>query len=360
MKSTLPLLVTIAMSACRPTAEPASEFDRQPTPQLRFQNGVRSMIEDKDGNFWFGGWNEGLVRWDGERFTDFTREDCLPDPQVRRILEGPDGTIWFETAAGISRYRDGVFSTPTERNYSARFDWKLEASDVWFKEDGGHGFTMLEGRPGAYRFDGSEFWFQAYPIEFDQLASNASYATTDLARGENGRVWFSTYNAVIGYDGNEFTVLDNERLGLNEETGFLHARWVFEDSRGRLWIGNNGIGVFLHEGDTTTHFTQEHHVGRRDHRSGTDMTPQKGDAPPGAPSLHRVFTIAEDRDGNIWFGTVEQGAWRFDGSELRQFDADDGLECGHVNVIYRDRRGDLWVGGDGVFRLDGESFVRVF
>ena len=182
-----------------------------------------------------------------------------------------------------------------------------------------------------------------------------------MSKGEGGRLWFATYDAVIGYDGESFTIIDDESLGLTADTGFLHIRCVFEDSKGRVWIGNNGIGVLLLEGDTITNFTQANGVGRRDHRSGGQTTtPQPGDAPEGSPSLHRVFAIGEDRAGNIWFGTSdEQGAWRYDGESLRQFTERDGLTSKGIMAIYTDRRGDLWLGGDGVFKFNGESFDRI-
>ena len=89
------------------------------------------------------------------------------------------------------------------------------------------------------------------------------------------------------------------------------------------------------------------------------MVPRPGDVSEGAASLHRVFSIGEDRAGNIWFGTVEQGAWRYDGESLRNFTEEDGLTSKGVMAIYKDRRGDLWLGGDGVFKFNGESFDRI-
>ena len=154
-------------------------------------------------------------------------------------------------------------------------------------------------------------------------------------------------------------MIDDESLGLNEDTGSLHVRCIFEDSTGRVWVGNNGIGVILIDGDTTIKFTQEQGVGRRDRRSGGTMVPQPGDVSDGAASLHRVFSIGEDRAGNIWFGTNEQGAWRYDGESLRNFTEEDGLASKGIHAIYTDSRGDLLLGGNGVFKFNGESFDRI-
>ena len=92
---------------------------------------------------------------------------------------------------------------------------------------------------------------------------------------------------------------------------------------------------------------------------GGRTTPQPGDVTDGSPTLHRVFSIGEDRAGNIWFGTVESGAWRYDGKSLRNFSAEDGLTSKDIMVIYTDRQGDLWLGGNGVFKFNGASFDRI-
>ena len=72
-----------------------------------------------------------------------------------------------------------------------------------------------------------------------------------------------------------------------------------------------------------------------------------------------VREVFQDRDGNFWFGTNGDGAWRYDGKSLRNFTAADGLTSKGINAIYTDSRGDLWLGGNGVFKFNGESFDRI-
>lgn len=318
------------------------------TARLRFDT-VRSILEDAKGNYWFGSWNEGVCRFDGEKFTYFTVEDGLSNNQIRSIHEDRDGVVWFEGGFGVSGFDGSRIVTPTHRIHTTKDDWRLAAGDLWFKEDGGVGATALEAQPGAYRYDGTTFTYLAYPAPADPARVNA-YATTGIAEGKGGRLWFATYAAVFGYDGKSFTVIDDETPGVAGGTGGLHVRCVFEDSKGRLWIGNNGIGVVLYDGNVATRFTQEN----------GPTTPRPGDATDGAPSLHRVFSIGEDRAGNVWFGTVESGAWRYDGKSLRHFGAEDGLTSKDIMCIYKDRAGDLWLAGNGVFKFNGTSFDRVF
>ena len=75
--------------------------------------------------------------------------------------------------------------------------------------------------------------------------------------------------------------------------------------------------------------------------------------------MHRVFSIGEDRDGNIWFGTVESGAWRYDGKSMKHFTAAEGLTSKDIFCVHSDRNRDLWLAGHGVFRFDGAAFLRV-
>ena len=73
-------------------------------PNGMWNGGVRSILEDSKGNYWFGSDHEGVCRFDGESLTYFTEEDGLSNNQVRTILEDRKGVIWFETGRGISSY----------------------------------------------------------------------------------------------------------------------------------------------------------------------------------------------------------------------------------------------------------------
>lgn len=346
------MLALVAVVSCttKQDATRSKPSDGAAGPRLRFET-VRSILEDSKGHYWFGSWNEGVARFDGENLTYFTEQDGLSDNQIRSIREDRNGVIWFEGGVSFSGFDGRTIIIPTNRDYTSKDDWQLHPDDLWFKEDGSSGPARTDVQPGVYRYDGKTFTYLAYP------ASRAD-ATTSIARGRSGRIWFGTYTSVIGYDGHAFTVIDDARLGHDESTGGLFVRSVFEDSKGRLWIGNNGIGVLLYDGHTFTHFTREHGLGDPGPHGGR-TTPQPADVTDGSPTLHRVFSIGEDRAGGIWFGTVESGAWRYDGRSLRNYTARDGLTSKDIMVIYTDRRGDLWLAGKGVFKFNGQSFDRI-
>ncbi len=99
-----------------------------------FKN-VWSIIEDKNGNIWLGG--NGLWRYDGSAFTNFTRN------AVRYVYEDKKGNIWTNAFndSGIfafSRYDKESLSdkkpTITELKQSLNLFGILEVSDgsIWF------------------------------------------------------------------------------------------------------------------------------------------------------------------------------------------------------------------------------------
>src|SRR5688572_17195010 len=75
------------------------------------QNRVVTLQQTPDGYLWGGTW-EGLVRFDGVRFTVFdeTHTPALPSRSILSLMLGRDGTLWIGTTKGLARMRAGAFS----------------------------------------------------------------------------------------------------------------------------------------------------------------------------------------------------------------------------------------------------------
>ncbi len=73
----------------------------------------------------------------------------------------------------------------------------------------------------------------------------------------------------------------------------------------------------------------------------------------------RVSDMAEDRRGNLWLAAGTLGLARLDTSgDVRWYAAPEGLE-GSVTSVLASARGRLWAATeDGLYRLDGRSFLR--
>ena len=352
-------VLIIVINSCNSQSQSTKEnqivHSQIDTPRLKYTKGVRSILEDSKGNTWFGSHNEGVCMLQNGRLHYFTTQNGLSDNQVRSIYEDKNGIIWFECGIGLSRYDGQKMTVYNERKYDSKNGWKLTDNDLWFKGDETAGYNKLEGGPGVYQYDGKNLYYRTFPIKPKLGEENAYSVSTPFVRSKNGTVWFGTYNALIGHDGKQFKIYTDDSLGLNgPPTESLHIRCIMEDSKGNLWIGNNsggspigGIGVLKYDGKKFIHFTKQHQLRKED---------TKGN------SLDRVFSIGEDSLGNIWFGTVASGVWRYDGHTMKNFTQKDGLDGDFTWIIYKSKAGELWFGGgpNGVYRFNGKAFERKY
>ena len=148
-------------------------------------------------------------------------------------------------------------------------------------------------------------------------------------------------------------VYENQELELIADD-VLHIRSVLADSKERIWIGNNGIGVLLMENGKTINFSDAHGLVH-------DNSPKNGNlSPPG--TMEHVFVIEEDSEGNIWFGDRDTGAWKYDGKTMTNYTIDSKSSPTMIWSIYNDNSNNLLFGmADGVvYKFTGESFEKIF
>lgn len=102
------------------------------------------------------------------------------------------------------------------------------------------------------------------------VTSDANY----ILGSTDGYIWIGSYSGIFRYDGNVF-----EKIDYSE--GLTSGRGLFEDSKGRIWVGTNDNGVVVIEGLKATWITYKD----------------------GLPSSSiRVFS--EDNIGNVYIGTT--------------------------------------------------------
>jgi ligand-binding sensor domain-containing protein len=59
--------------------------------------------------------------------------------------------------------------------------------------------------------------------------------------------------------------------------------------------------------------------------------------------FHQIQTICEDKSGNVWFGTVDQGACSFDGASWTYYERPQ-LPHNLVSKIFTDSKNNVWIG----------------
>ena len=71
---------------------------------------VGPIVEDKNGNLWFGTNIGGVSKYDGKSFTHFTKKEGLSHYRVGSIIEDKNGHLWFSTfGGGVNKMEKDVY-----------------------------------------------------------------------------------------------------------------------------------------------------------------------------------------------------------------------------------------------------------
>ena len=143
------------------------------------------------------------------------------------------------------------------------------------------------GYAASGQIDNSGYMAQLYDATNGLPTSDANY----IMCSEDGYIWIGGYSGIIKYDGTTF-----ERLDASE--GLTSGRVIFEDTRGRIWVGTNDNGVVVIDNGEYKHLTYENGL-----------------------NSSSVRTFAEGGDGNIYIG-LTSGICYVDGN-LRVHHVDD-------------------------------------
>ena len=85
-------------------------------------NSVKSILEDKSGNLWFGTYGGGVSRYDGKSFTHFTEKEGLSNNSVWSILEDKSGNLWFSTESGINMVKQEKLALINDKSNTVLFN----------------------------------------------------------------------------------------------------------------------------------------------------------------------------------------------------------------------------------------------
>jgi ligand-binding sensor domain-containing protein len=80
----------------------------------------------------------------------------------------------------------------------------------------------------------------------------------------------------------------------------------------------------------------------------------------GSPGYGNVQCAIQDKAGNLWFGTTENGLYKYDGKSFSRFLVADGLISNNIFCMLEDRDGKIWIGTtSGLCLYDGKTFTEI-
>jgi len=337
-------------------------------------NTIWSILQDKLGNIWFGT-DSGASKYDGNNFTNFTEKEGLISNRIWTIIEDKKGNIWFGTNNGVSKY-DGNIVEEIEKGIKRpkedlkdlkKIKNKFVKSITNFTENEGLGnnriFSILQdkneniwfGSSGVVsKFNGKSF------LNYTENEGLANNSILSMLQDKNGNIWFGTDGSgVLKYDGNYFTYFtENEGLSNNIVLSIL------QDNIGNIWFGTLGGGVSKYDGNRVEAILRGENIPKQE-RHGfqtidnnivkcfTHFTEKEG------LCNNIVYSILQDKSGNLWFGTYDNGVSKYDGKLFTHFTENEGLSNNRVLSILQGFSGNIWFGTDaGVNKYDGISFTH--
>lgn len=338
----LSMIIGAILTACQ-HSEKKQNFSPQKridtTLWLKETRGIRDILEDNQGKLWFSS-PDYVARFDGKKIDYFSENEGL---SIRgNIHEDVRGNIWVEDGFRAFRYDGENFSEEKIEHIST-------ASDLWIQKGLNPADTTYV-EAGLYQI--SQHATNFYPLPIKKAANNKYlyFPTTKAIWGKDSTLWIGTMEKAFGFKDKSFTWIGREEMGRQDDERQMGIRGLFVDSKGKLWIADNGAGVFVYDGKETINFSKKHRLDQHDVEGNT---------------LHRAFSIAEDTLGNMWFGTVYSGIWSFNPKteEFINYTEDEGVKSENIWMIYRTKKGSLLFAGESpgaVYEFNGKTFDRIF
>lgn len=179
------VLTSILIRSSAPALEPAKALTEYVLETWRPERGsVICVVQTRDGYLWLGTRN-GLVRFDGVRFTAFDKETTpeLGGRVIQALLEDASGSLWIGTSGGLTRFQDGHFSTLTTADGLS--------SDVITSLHRGKGGTLWIGTAsGVARFVSGKV---------TPLPAASGELVHSLAEDHDGDLWAGTETGLKRY-----------------------------------------------------------------------------------------------------------------------------------------------------------------
>ena len=327
-------------------------------PKSVSSNHIEVIYEDAQGYLWIGTESSGLNRMDPKtgEFKRYSLHEgdthSINDNYISSIIDAGNGDLWLGTENGLI-----YFETQTEK--FTRFsmdkgdDFSLSNNSVVSLYHDNQGILWVGTYSGGInKYVGSINYFDHVRSHFADKSSLSSDVVTSFAEDEDGNVWIGTDGEGLNFvkkGSSKHQQIKSTGSGEGLSSNIIMSLAYSQKSK-KLWIGTYGGG--LNEYDPKTGKFKIYQEGAGDYNL----------------SGNTVYTLLEDRAGNIWAGTNGNGINVIDHKtkSIRKFryqrENPHSLGNDFIQSFYEDRSGNIWVGtyfgGLSVYNAKTKKFTR--
>lgn len=296
-------------------------------PKSLSSNYITNLFADAEGNVWAGTNYRGLNVWlnSHDAYTFYYpdgREGSMHGHIVRAIEPDPSGAIWMGTEDGALNRFDPETKTFDYFDFSGIYnniqDLLVQGDELWIATFGN----------GLYRYNPALRRLNAHVNVGDN-------GLTCLLRSSGGALLAGAGNGLYRYDeGTDrfvFVPVVEDNL----------VQCMREDSLGRIWVGTEGSGIFILDGELNLirHLQPE-----------LDL-----------PGAGRITSFFEDGWNRMWVTTGGAGILvtylSSDEFRFQMFTRANGLPSNNTCSVTEDDNGMLWVSTNrGLFMMHPDTF----
>lgn len=240
-------------------------YDELGSSNWRFSNKIHAAFSDKQGNLWLCTHSKGLEK---VTFRNVPFSMLTPVPheyeslsnEVRSVCEDRLGNFWVGLKDGMIRIYDSnrkyvghltdkgtVSQTGTPMAGTAYFIMQDSKGIIWIATKG-NGLVRAEQTSPT----GMSYKLTRYLHDVDDMYSLSDNNVYCVYEDHHGRIWVATFAGGINYiaqEENDRTVFINHRNNLK---GYpidvcYKARFITSDNNGRLWVGTTTGAVAFDE-----------------------------------------------------------------------------------------------------------------
>ncbi len=279
-------------------------------------NEVWTLQEDNEGTLWIGTYGGGLTQLKSGHFKTLTTADGLPDDVVTEVDKDITGNLWLLTGQGLGRYSNGKLDRVTANEGLP----DVHATAIAANAPGG---PLIAVRSEIYQFKDSHFKIVS--------TQNTRYGYVEkLLSARDGSLWIGFSSGAIIRQ----TQARSEWIPFQERTGG-RVHNLYQDPLGGIWAAVGKRLVKLDDGV---------------------FRPVPTEA--GTPPLSGVYSIFMDHERGVWLGLQSNGAARLRVSQLSTLGEPDGLPDDRARSVYQDSRGRVWIGTADGLALYANGVVR--
>jgi hypothetical protein len=212
-------------------------FDHWTTDNGLPQNTVRSIVQTRDGYLWMTTF-DGLARFDGVRFTVFDKGNStgINSNRLVGLHEAGDGSLLIGTqGGGVTVYKNGSFTTYTTADGLP----SQELSGIFFDLNG---VPVINTSKGSVYLRGGKIVPAPPQSESKEMKLYLAPSGARVTIDAGGVKWVK--------DGRMIHYLIKPPM----ENDFRNV-WLYEDSRGNLWLAD-GSNLYLLRDGQITHFPE--------------------------------------------------------------------------------------------------------